>query len=802
MPLGKKNDIVDLTKPTLERVIACDCGTMNLVLAEQKGDKAEFSTIRNMFLELEKDQITMAELSNIDFVESDDHVYIVGTDAFNFGNIFGKQVKRPMSKGLISPNEIDGLDVLALIVEKLVGKVHNGKCIYCIPAPSIDTTNNIVYHEGVFKRIFTNLGYQAESMNEAMAVIYSQCQDEQFTGLAFSFGAGMVNCLSGDTKIKLLDGSTKTIKELADLYQNNEEFWVYSSKEDGTLVPGKAHHPRKTKTVSRMIQVTLDDDSVEECTPEHLWMMRDGSYKEAKDLKENDSLMPLRVKISDKHSSIIGYEMYYDNVTKGWKFTHRMVSESFNIIPSNNHIHHWNFNKLDNTPSNLISMTRENHISLHGVCANNTIERMLGKTFDEIYGIEKSKEIRQKMSNSMKIAFKNLDDNNLQKSIDAIKVWSELITNHTFDEIFGEEISAEIRLKMHLARKGKTFEEFYGEELAKKLKKQKSEYAKQQVLDGTFGAYERTDEWKKGVEHTFFKKDQSPWNKNLDSNEYKSHFDIEKIKQTSTMQWNNEEKRKRLMISKGMVVAKHLVKNNIEITKINYENQRKQMIKSNYGPISYDSWLKYFDSEEQLKETVLNWNHKIKRVEIIEKECDVYDMTVDEYHNFALVSGVFVHNCALAYKSVPVISFSVARAGDWIDEQAAAALGTVANRITKIKETDTNLLDFSIGGKKEKRIREAIVYYYREMIRYSLDQIKNKLIESTGNLDLPDTISVIVSGGTSMASGFLELFKQVLTEYKDSFPIQIKDVRSADDPMTAVAEGLLIKAMSKYRKES
>jgi len=346
-----KKEVIDLTAPTGTKIIGVDCGTMNLVLSEQKGDKAEFSTIRNMYLPLEKDQVTMAELSNIDFVESDEHVFIIGNDAFNFANIFGKTVKRPMSKGLISPNEVDSLDVLALIVEKLVGKVSSGKCIYCIPAPSIDTTNNIIYHEGIFKRIFTNLGYQAESMNEAMAVIYSQCQDEQFTGLAFSFGAGMVN-----------------------------------------------------------------------------------------------------------------------------------------------------------------------------VC--------------------------------------------------------------------------------------------------------------------------------------------------------------------------------------------------------------------------------------------------------------------------------------LAYKSVPVISFSVARAGDWIDEQAAMALGTVSNRITKIKETDMNLLDFSIGGKKEKRIREAIVYYYREMIRYSLDQIKNKLIESTGNLDLPDTISVVVSGGTSMATGFLELFKQVVTEYKDSFPIQIKDVKSADDPMTAVAEGLLIKAMSKYRKES
>ena len=51
-----------------------------------------------------------------------------------------------------------------------------------------------------------------------------------------------------------------------------------------------------------------------------------------------------------------------------------------------------------------------------------------------------------------------------------------------------------------------------------------------------------------------------------------------------------------------------------------------------------------------------------------------------------------------------------------------------------------------------------------------------------------------------MATGFLTLFNQVLEEYKGSFPVQIKDVKQAEDPMTAVAEGLLIKAMSKYKK--
>ncbi|MDP2043622.1 MAG: DNA gyrase subunit A, partial [Candidatus Omnitrophota bacterium] len=40
----------------------------------------------------------------------------------------------------------------------------------------------------------------------------------------------------------------------------------------------------------------------------------------------------------------------------------------------------------------------------------------------------------------------------------------------------------------------------------------------------------------------------------------------------------------------------------------------------------------------------LNYNHKVLGVEILDQREDVYDLTVDGTHNFALASGVFVHN--------------------------------------------------------------------------------------------------------------------------------------------------------------
>jgi DNA gyrase subunit A len=53
---------------------------------------------------------------------------------------------------------------------------------------------------------------------------------------------------------------------------------------------------------------------------------------------------------------------------------------------------------------------------------------------------------------------------------------------------------------------------------------------------------------------------------------------------------------------------------------------------------------KYFGNEPNLIFAELNANHKVARTEILHEREDVYDLTIDETHNFALAAGVFVHN--------------------------------------------------------------------------------------------------------------------------------------------------------------
>lgn len=187
----------------MNNVIGFDAGTMYLVSASRLADdKVEIKKLRNMFLEVDPTDLSSTEISqtNWDYLEQKDFkgnvesIYIIGEDTFRFANIFGKQVNRPMKDGVISTNEIDAQDVLALMAEKLVGRSKGDLCVYSIPAQAVDMNiASVSYHESVWANIFSSLGYKTIPINEAQAIIYSNCKNNGFTGIAISFGCGLTN---------------------------------------------------------------------------------------------------------------------------------------------------------------------------------------------------------------------------------------------------------------------------------------------------------------------------------------------------------------------------------------------------------------------------------------------------------------------------------------------------------------------------------------------------------------------------------------------------------------------------------
>jgi hypothetical protein len=99
----------------------------------------------------------------------------------------------------------------------------------------------------------------------------------------------------------------------------------------------------------------------------------------------------------------------------------------------------------------------------------------------------------------------------------------------------------------------------------------------------------------------------------------------------------------------------------------------------------------------------------------------------------------------------------------------------------------------------QSREEEAIVLYVRALIKYCLENIAGQFRRVQNTINLPEPVPFIISGGTTKAGGFIAVFKEEFEAIKKrGFPIPISEIRLATDPMTAVAEGLLILAGEEY----
>ena len=175
-----------------------DVGTTNLVAAfeDEHGDVV-INLERNAFLDIKSDPFTRSMLSKqkIPYAVHKDSLYVLGQSSFEFANIVGREVRRPMSDGTISPTEADALPVVRLLVEKLLGPPRHDKEPLCIsvPASPVDMTMNVDYHTGILLNLGNRMGYQALAIPEGLAVVYSELGDQEFSGIGISFGGGMAN---------------------------------------------------------------------------------------------------------------------------------------------------------------------------------------------------------------------------------------------------------------------------------------------------------------------------------------------------------------------------------------------------------------------------------------------------------------------------------------------------------------------------------------------------------------------------------------------------------------------------------
>jgi len=163
------------------------------------------------------------------------------------------------------------------------------------------------------------------------------------------------------------------------------------------------------------------------------------------------------------------------------------------------------------------------------------------------------------------------------------------------------------------------------------------------------------------------------------------------------------------------------------------------------------------------------------------------EMCSSNYTGIAISCGSGMCNACLAILSVPVVSFSIPKAGDYIDSQAAAATGGIATRLRTEKERG-----FRLNGLTSDRVRNALTIYYQEVIETLASTLRAKLSSADKLPKFDRPVPVVLSGGTAMPKGFLDQFTAALRT-KD-FPVRILEVRMADDPLNSTARGALIAA--------
>jgi actin-like ATPase involved in cell morphogenesis len=195
---GSRGSAVSDRKSDVALGKGLDIGTANLAAAVQNEDGGITVTVeRNAFLDINSDVYSKNMLTKlkVPYVMHNGKLVVLGEAAFELANVFGKETRRPMSDGLISPDEADALPMMKLLISKVLGEPRTAgeHCYFCVPAESLDVDNNVVYHQGLFESLLSKMGYTARSINEAHAVIFAELAESDFTGVGLSFGGGMVN---------------------------------------------------------------------------------------------------------------------------------------------------------------------------------------------------------------------------------------------------------------------------------------------------------------------------------------------------------------------------------------------------------------------------------------------------------------------------------------------------------------------------------------------------------------------------------------------------------------------------------
>lgn len=436
-------------------------------------------------------------------------------------------------------------------------------------------------------------------------------------------------CWISFTYISLADGSEKTIKEIVDEQSEGKEHFCYTISPSGNIAIQRIINARLTKKDAQVVKLTLDNGETLICTPDHPFMLRDGSYKAAAKLTPEDSLMPFHRKISKKgvDGGLNGYEMVWNPGYDKWIYTH-LLADFYNlkqgVYPSSagNHRHHVDFNKRNNNPTNIQRLPAEEHFALHRAHLEKTLHRP--DVIEKSRQVHQSEEFREFMSQRM-------------MQPETRKMLSEQAKAQWEDEQY----------KAYMAEKWREFydsNEEYRQENNEMLYQAQQEY------------WSHEENRLKQAERVRQYFADNPELRQAYSEAAKKQWEDEELldwrREKTKEQWTREfRKKRRKALDKTYydktLAALYKVYSHYGYMDVDkYENYRKRQ-KDN-SILTFKTFCdRYFEGDEvATRMAIRNYNHRVVSIEWLEERQDVYDIEVPQSHNFALSAGIFVHNSA------------------------------------------------------------------------------------------------------------------------------------------------------------
>jgi ribonucleotide reductase alpha subunit len=452
-------------------------------------------------------------------------------------------------------------------------------------------------------------------------------------------------CVTGDTLVAVADGRNAIpIKDLV-----GQEVPVYAwDHAAGRTTIGRMWNIGVKRENARVFRVTLDDGSSFRATDDHLIMLRDGTYRQVKDLKAGDSLNPFHSKV--RRPKTTRTKRRFVHTGRGWKVQYRWLWENaFGPQPDGQHIHHRDFNSLNDRLENLQLMPEEEHEALHRrnmVGDKNPARRCMTDAWranlsaatrgekNPHFGKPQSRETRERMKASA--AKRWADPNEHAKAKDAAVRGME--SARAAGNQIGRKPGPRFERCCPVCRQNFV-----------------TARAKQRFCSAAC-RYSPTGLGMVGAKGGLAK---------LGRHLTPEHR--EKLRLTSTAAARPEDKRRAAIESlraRCVKAARLLMENGHTVTLSDWETLREPARKLGAAHFpKRESVARFFASDEQLQEQAALYNHKVASVEFDSIE-DVYDGTVDVHHNFGIItsrtesalangefdySGCFIHNSEYAF---------------------------------------------------------------------------------------------------------------------------------------------------------